>query len=65
MQTTAIDGQEYAAEFRFIRPHPVGGPSSYVETAAGPLWVNDKFLTYDPPRDLTPEAAAVIEREIL
>lgn len=57
-----INNNGLSAEFRFIRPHPSGSNVSCVETAGGEAWVLDKWLTYDPVRDLTPEAAALVEQ---
>lgn len=51
-----------SADFRFIKSAN-GNPLSYVETAVGEYWALDSQLTYDPVRDLSPEAAAVVAKE--
>lgn len=55
------------AEFRFVRDaaYVAGctGSWSVIETALGQTVVDDSRLVYDPPRDLSPEAAAVVVKE--
>lgn len=64
MKTPPRDGiwtaNGLSADFRFLKPHPEAPDESLIETAAGNLWVFNSQLTYDPVRDLTPEAAAVV-----
>ena len=51
------------AEFRFVSTAPHKPDMSWVDTATGSHCVRDELLTYDPPRDLSPEAAAVVAGE--
>lgn len=52
-----------SADFRFILASPLNPRQSLVETAAGEEWAPDEELTWDPPRDLSPEAAALVAEE--
>lgn len=68
MKTPPRDGvitaNGLSADFRFVRDvvtlAGAMGSWSMVETAMGQHVVDDSRLEYDPVRDLSPEAAAVV-----
>lgn len=54
-----INANGLMAEFRFVACDAAGSGTSAVDTATGPVWVEDSLLTWDPPC----EVCAARERE--